>query len=246
MWSRHSLVTQAAAINPRSLPWIISAALVMALTLTCPVAKAEVDGFDETTGLKSEPTGVELGVRAGYGNVAGRTSVGAPIRRRFAAGAPVGVELGYRLHPRWFVGGYAEYALGFASVAVQKHCPACTSSWLHLGLMVQYRVFSWERSNVWIAGALGRQTLTLGIDDERKRSRVASGPDLSLLFGGEWQVGTGIAVGPYSSISVGTFTSRVERCLNEDLCATPEKSLDLRAPGPHLWFTAGVRVAFLP
>jgi hypothetical protein len=209
-------------------------------------ALSGVDGFAEGAGMAAEPTGVELGVRTGYGSAAGRYSKGQRVRRYFAAGAPVAIELGYRFDPRWFVGGYGEYALGFASRLSDTRCQNCTHSWLHLGVEVQYRLAEWQRNNVWLTLGLGQHSLNLRLDDEAERSQVASGFDVNLSVGSEWRLQSGVAIGPYTAFSVGSFSGRTESCLDDDLCPRDHEDLGVRDPGLHLWFSSGIRVVFLP
>lgn len=221
----------------------------------CWPAAAEQDGFESDETVTEADDGLELGLRLGYGVPSGRVSDTVQLEERMAGAALIGFDLGYRLHPRWFVGGYGEYAIGFTSDSVDE-CDDCTFTWLHLALCVQYRLLSLPPGDLWVGLGTGHhwlnetftETLEYGREEVlRTRSQTFSGPDyVQLQAGATLRLVEGMAVGPYSSLSIGSFDDGVARCTPRNLCPFERVELDVGEPGAHLWFSTGVRVVFLP
>jgi hypothetical protein len=216
-------------------------------TLLPQVSSAEQDGFDGDEGIAETETGPELGVRAGYGAARGKTSARMTFQQRISGALPIALDLGYRLKPRWFIGGYGEYAVGLPSETAGSACPDCTYTWLHLSLMVQYRLLLSEDSDLWLGLGAGRQWFNSTLDTEAKLTQGFSGPEyLNVQFGGSWFPSDGIAVGPYSAMSIGAMTEGIELCGEALLCPLQRRELNLGSPGAHVWFSTGLRIAFLP
>jgi hypothetical protein len=223
------------------------------------VAAGDEDGFEPDTTDDSDvavQTGPELGVRSGYGVGSGRITTDSTIPEVIAGGIPIGFDLGYRFHERWFVGGYGEYLLGFPSSTLGEDCKDCTVSWLHLSLSVQYTVYAEEDRSLWVGLGFGRHWVNealaedVRIGDEPFRvehPRTFSGPEYLHIDGGTtFRPASGIGVGPYLSLSFGSFDEGVERCNEPTLCAFARRDIDVRDSTLHLWFSSGVRVVVLP
>lgn len=210
-------------------------------------AQAQQDGFGDIDDVEGDGTGPELAVRTGYGAARGSATRRTSLQERFSGALPIAFDLGYRFHPRWFVGGYGEYALGFSSATSDSGCPDCTFTWLHLSLQVQYRFLLEDSYNLWVGLGTGRHWFNMTLDREAELTQTLSGPELfNLQFGSSFALAEGIALGPYSTLSLGTLTKGVERCGEENLCVFPRRELDLGSASAHAWFTTGVRLVFLP
>jgi hypothetical protein len=225
------------------------------LALCGPVA-ADEDGFGDDADGPEQNEGPELGVRLGYGVGSGDVGQDSSLEERMAGATVIGFDLGYRLHPRWFVGGYGEYAVGFTSKSAKDECDDCTFTWLHLALSVQYRVLSLPRGDVWLGLGTGHHWLNATLSERvelgqeqvlRTRSETYSGPEyVHFQLGATLRPFEGVAFGPYSSVSLGAFDKGVARCQPENLCPFSRQDVDLGNPATHLWFSSGVRVVFLP
>jgi hypothetical protein len=194
-------------------------------------------------------TGPELAVRVGYATALGRIQRGERIRDDVAGAVPFWLDAGFRFSPKWFVGAYGHYGLGFASRTSENHCPNCQHSWVRYGLQVQYRFLTTNHRNLWVGLGAGQEFLNINIDEESRRTQSTRGWELvNAQFGAEWQPASGIGIGPYFSVSLDTFTSQQKACAKETECAVSERNVEvtLRDPGVHAWISAGVRVVVLP
>jgi hypothetical protein len=217
---------------------------------------AEDDGFDTGDDAEDSEAGPELGVRSGYSVGAGKISEDARIQRRFAGGLPIGFDLGYRLDERWFVGGYGEYTVGFTSGSASLECSECTFTALRLSIQVQYRLVVTPTYDLWVGIGAGRHwlnaslgnTVTLREESLRVlRSQSFSGTEYARFhFGSTYSAVEGIGIGPYTSVSLGTFDTGIESCDEMNLCPVARRELELGDPSLHVWFSSGVRVVFLP
>jgi hypothetical protein len=198
---------------------------------------------------------LELGVRVGYGIGVGKTTDHSEIQHRMSGALPIGFDLGVRVHPRWFVGGYGEYAVGYTSTTLEANCSECTDTWLHLSLAVQYRLLMRDQMDLWVGLGTGRHWLNSTLaplrndlppnNVLREQTRAFSGPEfVTFQFGGNFEPTEGIAVGPFSALSLGAFSKAEELC--SGLCPTERRDLDIGDSDMHVWFRTGLRVVFLP
>lgn len=246
--------------------WRTTRTIPLVLGLAGPAA-AQDDGFDADADADAVDEGPEFGVRLGYGVPSGdvggtRTRDGRldgaqrTLEARLAGAALFGIDLGYRFHPRWFVGGYGEYAMAATAESAKTECDDCQFTWLHLALSLQYRVLVLPRGDVWLGVGTGHQWLNGLFADRvesgphqvlRDRSETYSGPEyLHLQFGATLRPLQGVAFGPYTGMSIGSFDEGVARCTPDNLCPYDREDIDVGDPGAHLWFTTGIRVVFLP
>lgn len=239
----------------RASAWLAPLGFVGVLGTAQAAEPSPADTLDDSAEFGPEEpvspatTGPELAVRVGYATGAGRVMVGETLRSQVSGALPFWLDVGYRLTPEWFVGGYGQYGLGISSRTSRSECPGCQVSWVRFGLQVQYRFLQGARHNLWAGLGVGQEFLNVNISEERRSSRSTSGFELAnLQFGTEWQPLPGLGLGPYFSTAFGVFTSRNERCEREAECRIAERDvrLNLDPAVLHVWTSLGLRVVALP
>jgi hypothetical protein len=218
------------------------AALVLALAV--PV-RAPADEGVLTLGLR-------FGGSVPLGNTLENASTGqaAAFADELRFALPFLAEVGWRLHEHATLGIYGAYGRAALSTRAPlgqsgcsgagAGCSGATSA--RLGLQVLVHAASSERWQPWAGVGSGYEWL--GYD-----ARDASGTGSVGYRGWEWlnlQAGVDVAagprfaIGPWSSLSVGEFTTAHLASGGQSL------DVDIRSKAVHLWLQLGVRVRFEP
>jgi hypothetical protein len=163
-----------------------------------------------------DPTGIEVGIRAGYGLAFGNRVGGEPFDRTVDSALPVGLDVGYRLTPHFYAGGQ----LSYARLNLDKNALACgtafvdgpgdcTGSAIRVGADVQWRAPLGEAYLGWIAAGAGVERLAVDYDSgcfDGPFSRVDTGFELAHLEAGAgMRVNDGLVIGPFASSALGLF-----------------------------------------
>ncbi|HEU4382339.1 MAG TPA: outer membrane beta-barrel protein [Anaeromyxobacteraceae bacterium] len=187
----------------------------LAALLLAPLARAGEDGIT---------AGVRAGLGFAFGKVDGRTA--SSISDSVPGDFPLWLELGYRFDRHWSLVGFFQYG-----PATTDACPGvdCRASDQRLGVTAVYR-FDPSLFTPWMGLGAGYEWLYVELGAPVR----AGGLELSLQAGGDFQVGSGIGLGPYLCFSVGQFS---------DVTAggSPQSLTDKTT---HGWVQVGVKGTF--
>lgn len=108
---------------------------------------------------QSELSGIELGVRVGYGLPLG-SAYGFPgqpntkLSDLISGMIPFWADVGYRIDPNWYVGGFFQFGLGFVP---SGSCPgiSCSENDLRFGLNVHYHFLPAATFDPWVGIGAG-------------------------------------------------------------------------------------------
>jgi hypothetical protein len=209
-------------------------------------------------------TGLEAGLRVGYalpvGDLSGEQTLGDWVHGQ----APLIVDLGARIADRWFVGGYAEYALGVVGERPANDCeglgsrlgsdPSCRSHGVRLGLQAHFHFRPRALVDPWIGLGSGYEWLSFGASAESERAREA---DITFDFRGfeyaNLQLGCDLllrtigALGPFVALSIGRYHRAGIECAGDCAGFGPYFSArSIEKQAVHGWLFVGVRATFLP
>lgn len=163
----------------------------------------------------------EIGVGAGYSQGTGQVvDVGERVSDFARAGAEAQLDLGYRLHENWFVGGYGSYAY-YRSGA---NAPDGSDTYgITAGAQGQYHFRPLRRWDPWVGFGLGYR----GLFENRDTGPTESRHGIQLMrfrFGVDLRASPGVALGPQLGIDATMFTgidraatSGVERISTDNL-----------------------------
>ncbi len=206
-----------------------------ALGVTCGGARAQADG------RVPESTGVEIGVRGGYGVPFGQRAAGAALSGPVEGAASPMIDLGYRFTPQLYLGVLFAYGIlvldeAAACREVVVDSPAgrdCRGNAALLALDAQYRTRMGERFASWVDFAVGLESL--GMVTPSGWSSYG-GFASRVEFGAGWFAPPRFTIGPFASLSVGQFRTS-EFSLDGD--GTPSAIAD---KGIHGWLSVGFRM----
>jgi hypothetical protein len=191
----------------------------------------------------------EIALRSGVSIPIGGMAQGRfaePIRMAHVAGlqVPVFVDLGWRLSPAVFVGGYGSIALGPGSERFERDTclTTCRTLSVHAGAQVHVHLAPRRRVDPWLGIGVGYESLTTAGSpavDARgfEIARPAAGVDLRLsplVAGGLFVDGTIVAYTSAESDLAGITPNRSQVPFKEEL----------DRPYIHSWVTFGIRFVF--
>jgi hypothetical protein len=184
--------------------------------------------------------GVRVGVRAAYGQAYGEAASGSNINRNSAGSIPIGIDVGYRLSERFYLGAYGSFGPAF-----RHACPdgaSCSGSLLRIGAASELRFTTHASWTPWLGAGLGLEQFRHGVEADAAESHVTyTGFELLLSGGVDFPLDR-IALGPFLGASVGTYphTSSSSTIAGQ----TDESSGATKTASIHGWALMGVRAAF--
>jgi hypothetical protein len=176
----------------------------------------EASGSSDEDGLDVYSGGIEIGLRSGFGFPFGETDgISGVARSRgfgdaFVGQLPIWLDLGYRLSPRWMIGGYASYGFVFFKDGLDG-CPSgsdCSASDLRFGAQAQFHIAPYAAVDPWVGAGLGYEIYS---------SSVTTGPStfdntlrglefLNVQAGLDLPTDAGSSLGIFAAYTLGQFS----------------------------------------
>jgi hypothetical protein len=187
-------------------------------------------------------TGFQMDIRTGYSVPMGKLAEGQKLSDTTSGQVPIIVDIGAKVIPELFVGGYLGLGFGGAGGATANSCDAngvdCVSVSLSLGIEAQYHILPAGQVNPWIGYGLGYQSLAMGASKGGVSSSISYGGfEFARLMGGvDFRVSRVFGVGPFVDLSMASYG----RISNGDT------SIDIPETAMHQWLTLGARFVFFP
>lgn len=227
-------------------------AIVTALVLLAHPAHA-------TGGPVPARTGFQMDMRVGWSVPSGRASgaSGDTLAGRYSAQVPLIFDLGAKVSPKVFVGGYLHFGLGTNGndARVDRQCTdrdnnldnniKCGAFGFHIGLLAQYSFSPAAKVDPWLGYGIGFETGTQSIEDTvagRTEQTTSSGLEFARLTGGvDFRLVKAFGIGPFLSADFGRFTHT-----RTDVNGEATYDGNVPAPAVHWWITLGARFVLFP
>lgn len=207
-------------------------------------------------------SGFEAGLRLGYAVPMGDVDKDDPLSDGISGHVPLWVDVGYRITPEVFLGGYGQYGFGALAGDIETACDnleqqaeasggsgSCSISILRLGLQAQYRFTPERESSGWLGVGMGYEWMPFhleasGMGTSVEATLTTSGFEfLNLQLGWDFDLSPSFRLGPFFAFSLAQFSDTEVECSGALTCpASP--SLDEKAM--HQWLFFGVRAAVAP
>jgi hypothetical protein len=193
--------------------------------------------------------GFQMDLRTGYSIPLG-TAVSSPIvsdasslkMSDLASGqVPFIIDIGAKVIPELFLGGYFGLGFGGEAGAVKAACDAngggCVSVSIHLGVEAQYHILPGGSANPWLGYGIGFESLAVSQGGSGSDSIGLGGFEFARFMGGvDFRVNRVFGVGPFVDLSLGRYST----------VSANSVSTDLTSPVTHEWLTLGARFVFFP
>jgi len=208
-----------------------------------------------TTGKES---GLALGARLGYALPMGKLGSTATTPAATANDnlpdavtgmVPIWFDIGYRINPSFYVGGFFQYGFAFVNKDKSVECNqgvSCSAHDIAVGANFHYHILPAAPFDPWVGAGIGYEILGLGLNGNLLGRPIDTSGSitglqfLSLQAGGDFKAAPDVAIGPFIGFAIGEFTGY-------SLTDNPSGltvSGDLNDTGMHEWLTIGVRAQF--
>jgi opacity protein-like surface antigen len=228
------------------------AAVLAATLLTASVAQAA-------------DSGIELGARTGFAFAGGNVGtpqggMNEPINNYVAGQFPLWLDLGYRIDPRLYLGGFFSYGFGVVSDENQTTCRetnvSCSASDTRLGVMGRYRFPVTGALAPWFGVGFGYEWgnftwrgQTQGVDASLKIDSTWSGFEFAnLQAGADYHLTPQVVIAPVVSVAIGQFRNMSTKTTTVTPLGTTSMTEDeeLAVTSTHFWMLFGLRAAYMP
>jgi len=195
-----------------------------------------------------EASGLSLALRAAYGQPFGKAGDGLTLRSLTTGAVPVQLDAGWRFDEHWLAGAYFSYGPTFAGGGARDSLRAQGAGDVsghfeqRLGLQGIYTILPAQRFAPWVGLAVGYEWTRYAdakLADGREIEVGLRGFEAALQAGGDYRLTPRFSVGPFASLNVGQYRSRLTWIEHG---ADTTRSVDPRAT--HGWFQLGVKGSF--
>lgn len=192
--------------------------------------------------------GFQMALRSGFALPLGKATggEGGDMTDLTKGQVPVIVELGGKVVPNLFLGGYLGLSGGLAAGEADDLCDAgdydCYVTGIRAGLQGHFQLNPHGTMNPWIGYGIGYESLRLTISGDEDGSVSRSGPEYARVMGGlDFRFSRGFGFGPFVDVSIGKYTS-----YTNDLPGEDKDEGDIPQTATHEWVTVGARFVFFP
>ena len=187
-------------------------------------------------------TGFQMHIRTGYSLPMGNFQQGAAMSDMLSGQVPFILDIGGKITPEFFLGGYLGLGFGGMGGAAKRECEAdqleCRAVGVHIGIEAQYHILPAGLVNPWVGYGLGYESVAVsqGRNGVTTSASVGGFEFARFMAGADFRVTRGFGVGPFMDLSMATYS----RVSNSSFSANLEKT------ATHEWLTLGVRFVVFP
>ena len=162
---------------------------------------------------------------------------------------PIWLDLGYRVNPSIYVGGFFQYGFGFVNKDKSPGCNQglnCSVHDIAFGADIHYHILPAAQFDPWVGAGVGYEILGVSLSGAVQgfnfdtSGKITGFQFLSLQAGGDFKASPDVAIGPFLTFALGQFSGYS----STDNKSGTTISGDLTDTGMHEWLTIGVRGQF--
>jgi len=207
-----------------------------------------------TARADATPTGIEVGLRAGYaiplGDAAGAPAGGqaASLSNIYSGMIPIQIDAGYRFTPNMMVGAFFQY--GFAMIATGSGSAAqgcsqsgvsCSGNDMAFGAQFHYHLMPDQTIDPWAGIGIGYEisSFSASAGGQSAGESFSGFQFVNLQIGGDYKVMPNLGVGPFVMFSLGEYSncSFSGGLSSAGSCSIPNTAM-------HEWLSFGIRGAY--
>lgn len=196
------------------------------------------EGGDFGGGPPAAHTGFQIAVRTGFSIPYGTAVNDVELGDNYGVQVPVMADIGAKITPHVFLGGYLGAAFGGVAGGQARACErqgpgrggvSCSALRAMFGFEFQYHVLPDRKVNPWFGAGVGWEILQLSYGGT---TTAVSGFEFLRPMGGvDFRLSRVVGVGPFADFTLARYV-------------TSSGTID--SAGMHGWFTLGARVVFFP
>lgn len=196
-------------------------------------------------------TGFQMALRTGVSIPLGDVEKDSKMSEAFGPQVPLIVDIGGKIIPNLFLGGYLGIAFGGAAGRFSDACNradfTCVAVGFRIGAQIQYHILPDAKMNPWIGYGIGYEAVGLGgsKDDNNKFSAAVGGVEFAHLMAGlDFRLSRGFGIGPFADFSIGQYSkASTETTIGGQ---TTKVDGDVKDTALHQWLTVGAKFTFFP
>jgi len=205
---------------------------------------------DEKSDAPKARTGFQMALRTGVAIPLGELEKDGKMSDFTGVQVPVIIDLGGKIIPNLFLGGYLGISVGGAAGKLADTCDkaslSCTSIGGRIGAQIQYHIIPEGKINPWIGYGIGYELLGVsGEGNNVKLSAATAGIEFAhLMAGADFRISKGFGIGPFADFSIGQYSvATVESTVAGK---TTKRDGDIENTAIHQWLMLGARFVFFP
>ena len=197
----------------------------------------------------AERTGFQLALRTGIAIPFGELDKGEKMSDFTSVQVPLIVDVGGKVIPELFLGGYFGFGFGGPGGELADVCSAgdgsCISVGLRLGIEAQYHILPGESVNPWLGYGIGFESLALSISNNGDTASVGSGGlEFAHFMGGvDVRMSRVFGIGPFVDVALGRYSSF---STDDGDGSSISHDIDTSQRATHGWVMLGARMVFFP
>lgn len=185
--------------------------------------------------------GFEMALRTGYSIPFGSASQGQKMSDFATGQVPLIVDVGGKVLPELFIGGYVGLAFGGEAGAAKQACDSngggCVNVAVTLVIEAQYHILPAGKVNPWLGYGIGIESIAGSAGNNGGDTSGFTGWQYARFSGGvDFRLNRVFGVGPFVDLALGDYSKA-------DFNST---HLDIAQTTMHEWLTIGARFVFLP
>jgi outer membrane protein W len=200
-------------------------------------------------------SGLALGARVGYaipmGKLGGTTATDVTnhdLADNVTGMVPLWLDVGYRVNPAIYVGGFFQYGFAFVNKDKNTECSqglSCSTHDIAFGANLHYHILPDATFDPWLGVGLGYEIFTQNASgtvfgQNADGSGTFKGFQFLILeAGGDFKATPDLAVGPFLNFALGQFSTWSDE--GSAAGVSLNQSGDVTDSGMHEWLTLGIR-----
>ncbi len=215
-----------------------------------PAGGAGADDDDEHSDAPKARKGFQMAFRTGVAIPLGDLEKDNKMSDFTGPQVPIIIDLGGKIIPNLFLGGYLGISVGGAGGKLADLCDkaslSCTAIGARIGAQIQYHIIPDGKINPWIGYGIGYELL--GVSGEKnnvKLSAATAGVEFAhLMAGADFRISRGFGIGPFVDFAIGSYSvATVETKVNG---TTQKRDGDIKDTATHQWLMIGARFVIFP
>ena len=231
---------------------VVGALLLVSVAQVAQAQDAAVDDGLATSGAPRARTGFQLGLRTGFalpmGKIAEAEGGSSEKLSDFTSGqVPLFVDIGAKVIPNLFIGGYVGFAFGGAGGDTADICDQqdldCLSVGFRIGVEAIFSIIPDGAINPWVGYGIGLEGVGVSSsNDDIETSLTYAGYEFArFMLGADFRLNEKLGLGPFVEYSLGTYNSfAIKRDPGSDI------DDDIDDTAMHQWLTLGARLVIFP
>ena len=211
-----------------------------------PTNESELVASKARTGPPEPRKGFQLGMRTGYAIPMGKLAdtTNGDVSNYFSGQVPFLFDIGAKVHPNLFLGGYVGFGFGGAAGDLQAACDRantqCVAASFRVGIEILANLLPAGRVNPWVGYGIGIESLAFVSSNDVSLS--TAGPEYARFMAGvDFRLSRTVGLGPVVDYSIGQYATATLKVNGRTV-----EDGEIANKAGHQWLTLGIKLTLFP